>query len=294
MGLLSFSAAPVEPKQPAKRKQQQPAVNRKGDLTRRRVDPSAQIYGESLFKSARSPEKEIVICFNKFTTNFIRVSKCGRFAIHYTFIPPNLEEYKDVDESIYLHGQNQFVLYHFIEPIEYEYVEEVEYKIEVTDELEVFGPFETVLEMRDIVCKVLKEEYLQNRANKLALIRAQEINEKLAKEASENEEIRIETELAKAGMGGNFSTSKSSTEKPREEGREEKEIYVEKIEETSREDISTTEIRTPTAGFLVENERVKPLIDLEEELKSTEEHIIEEAKPKTEAEIWMEQFMKGK
>lgn len=337
MGLLNFESAPIEPKSPTFKKGVKLKVKgQKTGVSRQRVDPSSVVYGEQLFKSSRNVEKEIVVCFHPFTSNYIRVEKEGRFAIHYKFIPPKSEEWKEVDENIYENGQNQFTLYHFLTNIEYEYIER-EFNIEIVEKnasiiissfdykwcvfpqvaVETFGPFETVLEIRDIILRIIKQEYLEKKAKKLANLRAVEAEEKLNEELKENEQLRIENELAEAGLGEDFQSSQRETEKSSEESGTEEEIHSKEIENENKISNLNEEIREPTASFLTKD--AKPLkksfmnsvleqqIEIDMVSKPLQNEVetfafeapdkfekLAEIKPKTAAELWMEQFSKGK
>lgn len=318
MGLLNFEASAIEPKSPTFKKGVKLKVKgQKTGVSRQRVDPSSVVYGEQLFKSSRNVEKEIVVCFHPFTSNFIRVEKEGRFAIHYKFIPPKSEEWKDIDENVYENGQNQFTLYHFLTQIEYEYTEKG-FNIEIIGEnasiilssfdyiwctlpkvsVETFGPFETILEIRDIILRIIKQEYLEKKAKKLADLRAIEAEEKLNKELKENEQLRIENELAEAGLGEDFQSSQRETEKSGEKSRIEEKIYSKEIEDENKISNLNEEIREPTASFLTKDKPLKKsFMDSvleQQEIVDKQNEVVDEIKPKTAAELWMEQFSKGK
>lgn len=319
MGLLNFEASAIKPKPPSTTKKgiKLKVKGQKTGASRQRVDPSSVVYGEQLFKSSRNVEKEIVVCFHPFTSNYIRVEKEGRFAIHYKFIPPKSEEWKDVDENIYESGQNQFTLYHFLTSIEYEYIER-EFNIEIVEKnasiiissfdykwcvfpqvaVETFGPFETVLEIRDIILRIIKQEYLEKKAKKLADLRIAEAKEKLNKELKENEQLRIENELADAGLGEDFQSSQRETEKSSKESGTEEKIYSKEIENENKVSNLNEESRKPTASFLTKDKPLKKsFMDSvleQQEVIDKQSEIVAEIKPKTAAELWMEQFSKGK
>lgn len=302
MGLLNFQAAPVEPKlkNPSPRKSGTPIKGNKIGAARRRVDPASLVYGEQLFKSARNVEKEIVVCFYPFTTNFVRIDKEGKFAIHYNFIPPKVEAYKEIDDNIYENGINQFMVYHFLQNITFEYKEGIEYIIEINDQVESFGPFETVLEIRDVILKIVKEEYFAKKAQKLANLRADEAAEKLRKDELDNEQNRLTIELEAAGLGDNFQPDQHKISAQTAENSKITQIQSEEGEKEGKLYENVQENRKPTADFLGKDTKslsFAEAISLQAEIIESEEAItseleVIEEKPKTAAELWMEQFNK--
>lgn len=239
MALVNFMAAPVEPKQKPLIKGKKLSVksNKSGPDRKRMLDDSSQIYGEELFKAVYKTEKAIVIGFHPFDSNMLRMSKEGKFAIQY-----------------YSKNNDSFLLYHFIEPLEpistEDWKPDPPFLVSVTENVKVYGPFETVQEIRDKVLGIVKRQFLEDKKRiKDELIAAEKLA-LLEKEKSENDAELIAEQLGGTGMEGNRISSSEQIETASTQISDKEKVSEEVKQEETTDSNNSEEIRTAGTEFL--------------------------------------------
>jgi len=268
MGLLNFSAAPIDPNEKINnpKKKGRP----KGKTTKQRyVDPDAQTYGDELFKSAHRPEATIVLKFHPLDSSYLRVETTGNYAIKY---------FEEKDE---------FVLYGFLSPLEnFEWIyhppfEIIESSIEICktfhhlvldkdqangklfvcikcnnrtlkynkqkdlgicSDCQIEVPLDKFI-LKEALMVIIKKKYLeakeQRKIEKLAF-------EKLVQESQEKtDELResLDEQLVTAGISDYQPISEREDKTETKEDKEKSEILLQKEQETNGKKAEPSEIR---------------------------------------------------
>jgi len=267
MGLINFSAAPIDPNEKINNpvKKGRP----KGKSPKQRyVDPDATTYGDELFKSAHQPEATIVLKFHPLDSSYIRVETTGNYAIQY---------FEEKDE---------FVLYCFKETlINFEWIYHPAFEIEDTnieicksfhhlaiDKDQDNGRFFACIKCNDItlqydkqkdlgICsncqievaldKFILKEFLMKIVKKKYLIakdllKAEKLAAKqLARESRDStDEIReqLDEQLVTAGISDYQLSSERENEIEKKENKEESEILLQEKSKTDGEAVAESKI----------------------------------------------------
>lgn len=288
MGLLQFTAAPVDLNKGIKRPKPKKIPNVKRNAPSRKVvDSSTKVFGDELFQAAYKPARAIVVKFHPFTLSLVRMDFEGRFAIQY---------FKTDDQAKGIQP-DKFLLYRFFKPLEYEYKED-NYQIELNENVKVYGPFEFVDPIRDKILEILKRELFEEKEAAKKLAMDVEKQDRLAKDKANDEADKLTEQLAATGKPRDKESDQRETENASKESSQDEEVLQEASEEKVGSSISLEQIRKPTADFLTKTDEI--VEEMIEELEWKAEEIVSIMKrennqvkfvtkmPKTKALIWIE------